>query len=229
MKAPKLASSGDGRDTRWDEHRSARHERLLAAALELIDREGGDVGVAAIAAEAEIPRSVVYRLFRDRDDLDEQIRGRIIDDLMRSISPALAPSGTIREAVRAAIETYVDWVTRHPHLHLFLSLGSATRRSVGSRAVTGTKTAIALNVSALISATLLSRGEGAEQPQGTADNLAFGLVGLVDSVVNRWVAHPESRSTAEALGEFLTNAACALIETTARAAGTGIGLDDALQ
>ncbi|MEU1225743.1 TetR/AcrR family transcriptional regulator [Streptomyces sp. NPDC005828] len=188
----------DGRDTRWTGHRAERRDQVLTAALTVIGREGTAVSVAAIGAEAGMPRSVVYRIFRSREDLDEQIRARITDDLMAALSPALAPRGTIREAIEHAAGTYVGWVALHPELHRFLGSGSP--------AVTGTRTAVALHLARLLDAYAERFLDGGPAPTGFNLNLAFGMVGLVDGVVNQWAAHPESRSSLDDLTHFLSDA-----------------------
>lgn len=217
----------DGRNTRWDDHRAARHERILAAAIDAIDSDGGAIGVAAIADRASVPRSVVYRLFENRDDLDEHIRSRIVDNLMADLAPALDPTGTIGEAIERASATYVGWVAGHPRLQQFLGTGSATRRRTGSRVVTGTRTAIARGLTELLDAELAHLASD-PPPPGTSENLAFGIVGLVDGAVNRWVAHPESRSTPEELVEFLTRAVWSVLSSQAERLGVPMTRDQKL-
>ncbi len=218
-------TSPDGRDRRWDDHRQERRARLLSAAITLIDRDGSDVGVAAIAAEAGIPRSVVYKLFRDREDLDEQIRGQIIDEMTATLTPLLVPRATMREMVRVAVTTYVDWVTAHAHLHRFIGSGSTTRPTPGSPAIAGSKTAFAQSVTDLIAMLLPQMAEGAKLPRGAAENLAFALTGITDSVVNRWLLAGRSRSTKRDLCRFLTDASCAVIASAAEMADVSIDLD----
>jgi hypothetical protein len=58
---------------------------------------------------------------------------------------------------------------------------------------------------------------------GTAANLAFGIVGLTDSVVNRWLKDPD-REPAEQLVGFITDAVCGIVEATARANGASIDM-----
>lgn len=217
----------DGRDTRWDDHRAARHDGILAAAIEAIEADGGAIGVAAIAERAAVPRSVVYRLFENRDDLDEQIRTRIVDNLMADLAPALDPTGTVREAIGRATTGYVGWVATHPRLQQFLGTGSATRRRTGSRVVTGTRTAIALNLARLLDAEF-AHLTGAPPPAGASQNLAFGIVGLVDGAVNRWVAHPESGSSADDLVDFLSDAVWSVLASHAERLGVPLAPDQAL-
>ncbi|MFE7598811.1 TetR/AcrR family transcriptional regulator [Streptomyces sp. NPDC057494] len=205
----------DGRDTRWTGHRAERRDQVLTAALTVIGREGTAVSVAAIGAEAGMPRSVVYRIFRSREDLDEQIRARITDELMAALSPALDPKGTIRESIELGAATYVGWVALHPHLHRFLGTGSP--------AVTGTRTAIALRLALLLDTYAERFLDDGPAPTGFNLNLAFGMVGLVDGVVNQWAACPEARSSLDDLTDFLSDALWGVLASaTAR---VGVKLD----
>ncbi|RJS46010.1 TetR/AcrR family transcriptional regulator [Nocardioides cavernaquae] len=218
-------TSADGRDRRWDDHRQERRARLISAAITLIDRDGSDVGVAAIAAEAGIPRSVVYKLFRDREDLDEQIRGQIIDEMTAALAPLLVPRATLREMIRVAVTTYVGWVTAHANLHRFIGSGSTTRPTPGSPAITGGKTAFSQSVVALVNALIPQMTHGAKLPRGSAENLAFALTGITDSVVNRWLLAGRSRSSKRDLCRFLTAASCSVVESASTLAGIDIDLD----
>lgn len=220
------SAASDGRDARWRDHRAERQERILAAATAAIEENGGTTPVSAIADEAGVPRSVVYRLFADREDLDEQIRNRILGDLMGQLAPALDPAGTIADSIRIATETYVGWVVDHDRLHQFLGTGSAARRTTGSRAVTGTRTAIALHLVQVLDGHLDRLVGPGHAPVGMTENLAFGLVGLVDGTVNRWVAHPETRSTPEDLIDFLSDTLWTTIAAAAARAGLTIDPDD---
>ncbi|MDI3408142.1 TetR/AcrR family transcriptional regulator [Streptomyces cavernicola] len=211
------AERRDGRDTRWNDHRAERRDRVLDAALAAIAREGSGVSVAAIGKEAGMPRSVVYRVFRSREDLDEQIRARIMDDLMSELAPTLDPKGTVREAVRLVAATYVGWVVEHPRLHQFLG--------TGSRVVVGTRTAVARQLAGLLDEFAVRLLAGAQAPTGYSLDLAFGMVGLVDGVVNRWVAHPESRSTPEDLTAFLSDALWGVLSGAARQLGVELDPD----
>ncbi|KQX46144.1 hypothetical protein ASE09_15740 [Streptomyces sp. Root66D1] len=197
----------DGRDTRWSGHRAERREQLLTAALTVISREGTSVSVAAIGAEAGMPRSVVYRIFRSREDLDERIRARILDDLMAALSPALDPKGTIRGAIELAATTYVGWVAEHPRLHQFLGTGTQGLPVTGSPAVAGTRTAVARDLARLLDSYAVQLLDGGRAPAGFSLNLAFGMVGLVDGVVNHWAATPPgTRSSLDDLTHFLSDA-----------------------
>lgn len=193
----------DGRATRWDDHKAARRERILAAYVELVTRQGDGVAVRDIADAARVPRSVVYRIFRDRDDLDEQLRAEIVARLMHVMAPKLAPDGTVLDALTDAVTTYVEWVAEHPQLHQFLGTGSTKRRTTGSRVVTGTRSAVARHFAGMLETAAARAGADAR----LAEPIAFGVVGLVDGAVNRWVNTGQRRVSAEDLSAFLTESA----------------------
>lgn len=202
--APKSADLGeaaaDGRSTRWDGHNADRRQRIIAAAIELIRETQGEVAVRDISARAGVPRSVFYRIFRDRDDLDEQLRIEIIGRLMTVLSPVLEPQGTLREAVDTAAATYVNWVSENPALHQFLGTSPGKRGPGSLHVVSGTRIAISRRVQALIEAAVTKSGASPV----IAESLAFGLVGMVDGTVNRWVHHGSGGLSADELSAFLS-------------------------
>lgn len=204
-----LADGVDGRSTRWDAHNAQRRLEVLDAAIEAIEEESAKVGVKRIAERVGVPRPVVYRHFKDRADLDEQIKARIIESLMAELAPTLRPDGTVTEAIHLAVDTYLGWIDRHPRLHAFL--GAPT--DGGSRVVAGTKTAIALQAGELFSAVLTRFGKDT----GTAPSLAVGLVGFVDATVNRWLADKRHPFTRAELAEFLTISIWSLMDGHLRA------------
>jgi AcrR family transcriptional regulator len=209
----------DGRDTRWADHRQARRERLIETAIAMIDRDGVSVSVPSIASEAGIPRSVVYKLFKDREDLDDQIRARIIESVTAKLLPLLVIRGaSAREMVHAGISTYVGWVAAHPNLHRFLGAGSAAKPSHGSKLIASGKEAFAHRLQGFIEQ-FGPEVVGTRLPKGTAQNAAFALVGMTDASVNRWIVSGSRRSSKKDLIEFLTDSVCSVLETVARTSG----------
>ncbi|MFD4180524.1 TetR/AcrR family transcriptional regulator [Rhodococcus sp. NPDC058514] len=209
----------DGRATRWDDHKAERRDRILEAAMDAINEGGSDVGVQQIAERAGVPRSVVYRIFKDRGDLDEQLRARILERLMEHVTPGLTPAGTIEEAITSAVDNYLRWIVEAPRLHQFLGTGSPSHRTTGSRVVTGTKTAIAVQLTGLLESVLRSLGKDSD----LAESLAFGLIGLVDVSVNRWLSNPQSALTVEQLADFLSVSIWQVLDGNLKKIGVTIG------
>ncbi|MGZ4553567.1 MAG: TetR/AcrR family transcriptional regulator, partial [Mycobacteriaceae bacterium] len=59
----------DGRKKRWDEHKKARREEFVDAAIGAIRREGPNIGMETVAAELQVSKTVLYRHFTDKSDL----------------------------------------------------------------------------------------------------------------------------------------------------------------
>lgn len=210
----------DGRATRWESHKARRRAEVIEAAVVAIEADGLDIGVKQIAERVGVPRSVVYRHFKDRADLDEQIRQHVVELLMVRLAPTLRPGGTVSEAIRRAIGTYLDWIERHPRLHEFLGKGMS--RSAGaSPAVVGTKTAIAVDVSHLFAAVLRRHQVRTE----LASSIAFGLVGFVDATVNHWLADRDRTLTAAELAAFLSRSIWHVLDGNLRALGIELDPD----
>ncbi|MBB3037710.1 MULTISPECIES: TetR/AcrR family transcriptional regulator [Hoyosella] len=214
----------DGRSLRWEDHKAARRNQVLDAAMSAIDAEGAGVGVQQIAARAGLPRSVVYRLFRERGDLDEQVRGHIVSTLMVSLAPALAPEGKAETAIVRAINTYVSWIAEHPNLHHFLGSGSKRRPATVSKVVSGTKTAIGLYVTDVFATAL--RRAGADE--SGAETIAFGVIGLVDAAVNRWLSSRTRSISKDKLAELVSRSAWHVIHGSLSDLGIEIDPDTPL-
>jgi AcrR family transcriptional regulator len=67
----------DGRRARWTEHRRARREELVGAAVEAVRRAGPDFSVDDVARSAGVSKTVIYRYFSDKDELINAVLDRI--------------------------------------------------------------------------------------------------------------------------------------------------------
>ena len=73
----------DGRRLRWLEHNQARRQVIIAAAVRVLERSapGDEIQVQQIADEAGLARTVIYRHFQDRVDLDLAAQRQACADL----------------------------------------------------------------------------------------------------------------------------------------------------
>ncbi|NLU69821.1 TetR/AcrR family transcriptional regulator [Streptomyces sp. HNM0574] len=213
----------DGRSTRWNAHKARRQAEILDAAMAAVEEHGPHVGVQRIAERIGLPRSVVYRHFKDRADLDELIRQRVMGSLMAELAPALEPDGTVISSIRRSVDAYLGWVTAHPRLHAFLGAGSG-RPTGRSRAVADTKAAITVRTGDVFAGLLGAFGKDA----GLAPSIASGLVGFVDATVNNWLSGKGRTGGApdtEELAEFLTCSIWAVLDGNLRRLGVELSPD----
>src|SRR3712207_9553294 len=67
----------DGRRARWTEHRRARREDLVAAAVEAVRQAGPEFSVDDVARSAGGSKTVIYRYFSDKEELIDAVLHRI--------------------------------------------------------------------------------------------------------------------------------------------------------
>ncbi|MCW8101831.1 TetR/AcrR family transcriptional regulator [Streptomyces tauricus] len=203
----------DGRSTRWDDHKAQRQVDLVDAAVALIEDEGTRFKLQRLAERVGLPRSVLYRHFKDRATLDELIRRRVVESFMRGIEPTLTFDGTIEESVRRVVGAHLDWVAQHPRLYAYMGVGE---HAMGDGSlVADTKAAIALMLSERFADVLKALG----LPEAPIRSVAIGIVGFVDTCVNQWVRDERRELSEEELREMLCRSVWAVLDATLRNLG----------
>lgn len=149
-----------------------------------------------IAAEAGVTKPVLYRHFRDKEDLYLAIGLYATDRLMAELLPALSDDGTILERIRRAVGSYVTFVDRYRELYRFVA-----QRPVSSKRdlVAEDKSRISAELTNILAIYLRLFGSDAN----IAGPSAYGIVGLVQNAVEWWLEHPKDMAH-EALIEHLT-------------------------
>jgi AcrR family transcriptional regulator len=112
--------SRDRRDSRWDEHRKARRQALVDAALAAVGRHGAGVGMDEIAATAGTSKTAVYRHFADRGELHTAVCARVAEQLTGTLRAAMQSSADPREMLAAAIEAYLAFLEADPEVYRFV-------------------------------------------------------------------------------------------------------------
>src|SRR5689334_23436269 len=96
----------DGRRARWTEHRRARREDLVAAAVEAVRAAGPDFAVDDVARSAGVSKTVIYRYFTDKDELVDAVLERISTVILlpRLLGEIAVEHADDRAGLRAVIE-----------------------------------------------------------------------------------------------------------------------------
>lgn len=212
----------DGRQARWDAHNQERRRRILDAAIAVVEAHepGAEVHVQQIAARAGLSRTVVYRHFSDRADLDRAVQETVLEGLWAELLPSITLDGTIPQIIERVVATYVGWTVAHPALHRM-----AEQDAVGSGPgpLEQGLARIAEQVVALITTAVgILDLELDDDQQAALDPLVFGLVGAVFSAVRRWIARPVREPAAPKLVELVTRSVWFTVQGHAR--GLGIEL-----
>jgi AcrR family transcriptional regulator len=208
----------DGRRLRWTEHRAQRRDAFVVAGAAAVDRHGPNASAEQIAEVAGVSRTVLYRYFRDREDLRQAIADHVVRAVLDSVLPKLRLQADVtpREIISAAIGEIVGWLDEHPNLYHFLR---SRRTGASLDSVEGT---LADNVAALLKTMMVIFGVDSEQ----AEPGAYGIVGFVESAGSWWL---QKRSMSrERFTELVTAGVWHLLEGSARDFGVEIGFDEPL-
>lgn len=215
----RAATRVDGRQARWDDHNAERRRQVLDAAVELLEElpPGSDVHVQQIAERAGLVRTVVYRHFKGRADLNRAVQAHVVDRIRAELEPTLEFRGSIAEIIDRIVGSYVAWVAEHPNLH------EVSERALGDglageldRAIEETSD----QFSTLIRTGAQVLGLKLEESQLAAlDLLVVGLIGQVRGTVGLWVRRPDRAFNVAALTRLLSQWVWFQIDGQARELG----------
>jgi AcrR family transcriptional regulator len=193
----------DRRDSRWDEHRRARREQLVAATVAAVGEHGPGVGMEDIAAAAGTSKTVVYRHFADRGELHLAVCAQVAEQLLDALRQAMTSTDKPRHMVAAAIDTYLAFIEADPELYRFV-VHPPVDRDPSADPIAGLSELVGAQATELVALALAQAG----RPTAAAEPWGHGLVGLVRSAADRWLGSPDPMPRAE-LTAHLTDLAWA--------------------
>jgi AcrR family transcriptional regulator len=172
----------DGRRSRWTEHRRARHEDLVGAAVEAVRRTGPDFAVDDVARSAGVSKTVIYRYFSDKDELVDSVLERISRTVLlpRLLGEITAEHADDRAALRAVIAAFVSLIEDEPELYRFAYAHSG--RSGRADLVAATEHQIAEALASRMTERLVAAGRS----PAAATTWAYGVVGMVQLAAHWW-------------------------------------------
>ncbi|MGH8862869.1 MAG: TetR/AcrR family transcriptional regulator, partial [Jatrophihabitantaceae bacterium] len=205
---------------RWAQHRAQRRAAFVAAGVAAVDEHGPAASAEQIAASAGVSRTVLYRYFKDKDDLRQAIADEIVGRVIATVLPTLVvdTESTPRDVITSTISTIIGWFDQHPNFYSFLR-----ERQTALGAVEST---LADRVAMLLQGLMLFFGIDSDQ----AEPGAYGLVGFVESSCAWWLTHRDSPGTMSR--DRFTVSVCEaiwhMLDGYGRASGIAIGYDDPL-
>lgn len=172
----------DGRRARWTEHRRARREDLVTAAVEAVRLAGPDFAVEDVARSAGVSKTVIYRYFSDKDELVDAVLGRISEVILlpRLVGELVADRADDREQLHAVIAAFVSLIEDEPALYRFAYAHAG--RSGRADLVAATEREIAEALGLLMGERLAAAGRSPD----AALTWAYGVVGMVQLAAHWW-------------------------------------------
>jgi AcrR family transcriptional regulator len=195
---PAQVARPDGRSERWRTHREERRREFVQAAITAIRQHGPRIGLDDVCAAAGVSKPVVYRHFKDKDDLFRAVLESAAEDvfLPRLVEALETDSADDRAVVGSAVRAYVATVREDRDLYRFAFAHNGL--GDGGDFVGGVEAAVA---QALVALLATRRGEPADDDE----HVAYAVVGLVQLATHRWLDRPTIPE--EQLVELLTSLA----------------------
>ncbi|MBO0776288.1 MAG: TetR/AcrR family transcriptional regulator [Actinobacteria bacterium] len=212
----------DARRDRWSAHREQRRSQFVDAALRVVEAQGPELPMDAVAAEAGISKPVLYRYFSDKAALVQALGERGSEILLQRLLPAIGSDGPVLARIRDAVAAYFAVIDEHPNLYWLLA------RQANPDAVAGSDQA---ERDRELIATVLTRVIGDYQrvfgaDSGGAEPWAYGITGLVQSTGEWWL---QRRSMSrDHVVEYVTQLIWAAFAGLLRAAGIAADPDQPL-
>jgi AcrR family transcriptional regulator len=205
--------AGDARRDRWSAHRAERREQFVAAALRVLDAQGPELLMDAVAAEAGVTKPVLYRYFADKAALVQALGEYGSALLLDRLIPAIGADSPALARIRDAVGAYFAVIDEHPNLYWLLARQANIEGPPGASPVRRDKEFIATTLTAVIGDYMRAYG----LDSGAAEPWAYGVTGLVQSTGEWWL---ERRSMSRShVIEYVTRLIWAALAGVLRDAG----------
>ncbi len=161
--------------------RAERRESLLDAAERCIRRDGPDVSMAAIAAEAGITKPILYAHFGDKAGLADALGQRYSAELITAFMSVGSTSDHPRDLVARGVDAWIGFISDEPELYRFLTRGPFAKpdRLNAHRVASD----IGGGLGDLIAALLTEAG----RPTDPSTPWALGIIGMVHMTAEWWL------------------------------------------
>ncbi|TDQ53371.1 TetR/AcrR family transcriptional regulator [Actinorugispora endophytica] len=181
--APPSPSAAGGRAVRGRDPR--RRRAILDAADEVIQRDGPDAPMTAIAARAGISKPILYRHFGDKSGLYRALAERHVDPLMERVRAELHGRAGLRARARATVGAYLGMISGNLNLYRFL-MHRATAEDPRTRGDVGM---MVRRLCEELAEMLVVEGHVTDPVR--AQVVAHAVVGMVRAAGEWWLDHPE--------------------------------------
>ncbi len=209
----------DGRQLRWQRHNEKRRQVILDAAVDVLGqhRPGEEIHVQEIADKAGLSRTVVYRHFDDRSDLDLAVQREICARVGDAVLPAVSFAGSPYDIIRRIVDAYAHWAVDHPTLMRFVERDLP---GVDAKPIDEELEQIAAQIEVLMNAVVeLLGAELSEDDRDALVPWVFALVGGCFHGVRRWTARDELRPSREQFVDLMAQAIWFQIDGLCRSRG----------
>jgi AcrR family transcriptional regulator len=163
--------------------RALRREAFVEAAIRAIRREGPSASMSDVATEAGVTKPILYRHFRDKEDLYQAVAERYVADLIDEVGAVLSRPVAPRELLVATLGAYVSFLDRETEVYRFLWERAIPERPGVGVAIVGFRGRVAEELERILQERLTPAGVDREATAVWTN----GLVGMVAAAGEWWM------------------------------------------
>ena len=176
---------------------AARREQLLAVGRQVFASKGfHDTAMTDMARAAGVTKPVLYQHFDSKRDLYGAILTDVSDHLTEAVFTAAMAGEGPRGQVSSGVHAAVEFVAQNPYGFQVLLAAGSSNDEEWQRIAHGWRNSMADQIAELIVV------EGMSRSQQLA--LAYGVVGMVESMASYWLAADTPELDANQLADDLT-------------------------
>ena len=193
-----------GRAARWRDHNAQRRERIVTAAIRVIETAPAatELSVQKIADEAGLVRTVIYRHFDGKPELMRAVQAHIVGELRDLLDAELRLDRSLQQILTATVANYVGWADKNPLLY------ATIEREVGDGKPSELSGAIDHIAQRLLSMVRLGADLMEMEIRGvdyaTLETVAYGMIGQVRGTVSHWIRSTPRQPSAQDLSVILS-------------------------
>ncbi|SDZ40396.1 DNA-binding transcriptional regulator, AcrR family [Amycolatopsis xylanica] len=166
----------DARTERWREHKLALRREFVDAAFRALAKQGPEVSMDEIAAEAGTVKPKLYRHFAAKSDLAGAVSERMGEILWQRLLPNMNLRDAPRVTIRRGLEAYVNVVDEYPNVFKFLMRTDSEPLMESGKEIAG-----------VIANVLKEFLSAADLDPELADPSAYAVVGAVGAAAEWWM------------------------------------------
>ena len=196
--------ASSGRAARWREHNAERRDRIVSAAIRVIESAPTDaeLSVQSVANEAGLVRTVIYRHFDGKPELVRAVQARIVGELRDALDADLRLDRSLQQILNATVATYVSWADKNPNLH------ATIEREVGD----GKRSEMSNAIEHIAERVLAMIRLGADMMEmeirgvdyAMLETVVFGMIGQIRGTIAHWVRTSPREPSATDLTRILS-------------------------
>ncbi len=186
--------ASDGRSTRWDDHRTARHAELATAVRKTVHRLGPELSMDEIAAQLGTSKSILYRYFTDKGGLQNAVGETVVRAIHDELAEASRSAASPRAALEDMVGAYLAMIAHSPNVYYFVTrnapmANSVARPMTGDVAQSAPLSSFLHSVVELVARPFVQETQARDVSNVQIGAWSAGAVGFVTGTGEWWLAH----------------------------------------